>query len=273
MLKQRLITAFTLGPLLLWAFVVLSDPYFAGLLALIMILGAKEWVVMARLPASMMLPYMVIVSLLIYGCWWLAENNENYTNLILYISCAWWLAGFIILYIYNSGHKNILSDRVLRSILGLVILLPPFTSIYILRKSYGIDMLFCLLFLIWFADSGAYFSGKRFGKNKLLPNVSPGKTWEGVAGAFVMSIIFSIVFAYYSDTVSDNNYLVFVLISFITVIFSIEGDLMESMFKRQVNIKDSSNILPGHGGILDRIDSLTSATPIFVTCLLLSGIE
>lgn len=273
MLKQRLITAFTLGPLLLWAFVVFPDPYFAGLVALIMILGAKEWVVIARLPASMLLPYLVVFSLLIYGCWWLAENSESYTNLILYVSCAWWLAGFIILYIYNTGHKGILSNRILRSTLGLVVLLPTFTSMYVLRNSYGVGMLFYLLFLIWFADSGAYFFGKRFGKNKLIPNVSPGKTWEGVVGGIAASILFSLVFAYFNEMITSDNYLLFIVAGIITIIFSIEGDLMESMFKRQVNIKDSSNILPGHGGILDRIDSLTSATPIFVTCLLLFGFE
>ena len=273
MLKQRLITAFTLGPLLLWAFIALPDAYFAGLLAVIVLLGAKEWVTMARLSNSMLLPYLVVSALLIYACWWLIQNNTDAISFVLYIACAWWLTGFVVLAVYNSGKEQVLYNPFLRAVLGFVLLLPTFSALFILRSQYGISMLFFLLFLIWFADSGAYFAGKRFGKNKLLPHVSPGKTWEGVIGGVVASVTFSMIFAFYNNAISNDEYLMFVISAFVTVIFSIEGDLMESMFKRQVGIKDSSHILPGHGGVLDRIDSLTSASPIFVVCLMVLGIR
>jgi len=269
MLKQRLLTAITLGPLLLWAFIALPDVYYASLLGVIVILAAKEWTVMARLENVFHIPFLIAFLVSVYFCWWALQHIAEFPRLILTISCTWWVVGFIVLSKYNRGQKQILFNPIMRVLLGFIILLPTFSALYMLRATYGAGLLVYLLFLIWFADSGAYFAGKRWGKHKLLPNVSPGKTWQGVAGAFVASIGFSLIFGFVSDSIADNQYAIFVLLSFITVIFSIQGDLIESMFKRQVNIKDSGQLLPGHGGMLDRIDSLTAAAPIFITGMLL----
>src|SRR5207302_1283767 len=129
---------------------------------------------------------------------------------------------------------------------------------------------FILLILIWAADTGAYFAGRAFGKHKLLPNVSPGKTWEGFFGAMLMTVIV-MGFVVYFLNIPPNNWVPLFLLGFVTVIFSILGDLFESMLKRQAGIKDSGKILPGHGGILDRIDSLTSAAPIFALGVIMLG--
>lgn len=271
MLKYRLLTAFTLGPLVLWAFIALPDVYYALSLAAIVILAANEWAIMARLTNALRIPYLLVFILSVYLCWWALEHIAGFPRFILTISCAWWVVGFIVLSKYNRGQKQILFNPIVRVLLGFIILLPTFAALYMLRATYGASLLVYLLFLIWFADSGAYFAGKRWGKHKLLPNVSPGKTWQGVAGAFVASIGFSLIFGFTSDSITNNQYAMFILISFITVIFSIQGDLMESMFKRQVNIKDSGQLLPGHGGMLDRIDSLTAAAPIFITGMLFMG--
>ena len=127
------------------------------------------------------------------------------------------------------------------------------------NPSYGSCYVLYLILIVWFADSGAYFAGKRWGQRKLADKVSPGKTLEGVAGALLMSSIVSLAYLFL-----ESMSFLFMLLCLFTVIVSILGDLFESLFKRQAGIKDSGQILPGHGGILDRIDSLTSAAPIFV---------
>ena len=119
--------------------------------------------------------------------------------------------------------------------------------------------------LVWAADSGAYFSGRAFGKRKLAPKVSPGKSWEGVVGGLITALVLAFVFIYFSGDalVGERNITGFVILSVATVAISVLGDLTESMFKRESGVKDSSQLIPGHGGVLDRIDSLTAAVPFF----------
>ncbi|MGD9391036.1 MAG: phosphatidate cytidylyltransferase [Thioalkalispiraceae bacterium] len=271
MLKQRILTALILIPLVLWAIIDLPDNYYAVVLAFIVILGAREWTSMARLNKTMSIVYLLVFVAILYVCWFKVLTAEQYSSYLLYVACAWWLLAFYLLAKFNRGQTNIVANRFLRAIIGILILLPTFAALYLLRTQLesGASLVIYLLVLIWLADSAAYFSGKRWGKNKLLPNVSPGKTWQGVYGALVASISFSIIFALLNSSISNAQTPVFVLISFITVIFSVHGDLTESMFKRQVNIKDSGQLLPGHGGMLDRIDSLTAAAPVFMTGLYL----
>jgi phosphatidate cytidylyltransferase len=120
--------------------------------------------------------------------------------------------------------------------------------------------------LVWGADIGAYFSGRAFGKRKLAPAVSPGKSWEGVYGGLALTLVITLVVGVVRDWSVKEIFLA-LLATAIVVFISVVGDLTESMFKRQAGIKDSSNLLPGHGGVLDRIDSLTAAIPIFAVLL------
>ena len=123
-----------------------------------------------------------------------------------------------------------------------------------------------LLTLVWVADIGAYFSGRRYGRHKLAPGISPGKTWEGVAGGLVLNALWiSLVFL-----LSDGwgiSYLSFLVLGLITSAISVVGDLYESILKREAGLKDSGKLLPGHGGVLDRIDSIIAATPVFISGL------
>lgn len=275
MLKQRILTALVLIPLVLWGIISLSDNYFAIVLAVISILGAREWATMARLPASLHYIYVFFFAVVLYGCWLASKQINEFDVKLLYVACIWWIYALVMLAQYNKGNVQILFNPVIRSVIGLLILIPTFVALLILRNGSddGATLVIYLLVLIWLADSAAYFSGRKWGKTKLLPNVSPGKTWQGVYGALAASVSFSFVFAYYAADIIHQQYIAFIATSLITIVFSIHGDLVESMFKRQVNIKDSSHILPGHGGVLDRIDSLTSASPVFVTCLFLFGVK
>ena len=158
-----------------------------------------------------------------------------------------------------------------KRVMGLVILIPAGLGLLVLKSlPQGNLLILSVMLLIWGADIGAYFFGRRFGKKKLAPRVSPGKSWAGLLGGLLTSLCIALGLAVYLNVPATP--LVAVLCgAAVVVLFSVVGDLTESMFKRQMGIKDSSQLLPGHGGILDRIDSLTAAVPIYVLLLLLSG--
>ncbi|NNE38740.1 MAG: phosphatidate cytidylyltransferase [Gammaproteobacteria bacterium] len=133
-------------------------------------------------------------------------------------------------------------------------------------------MLIFLLILIWAADISGYFCGKQWGKNRIAPLVSPGKTWQGAAGAMAACCIISIGFSINKQFQLSES-IIFLVICLVTVVISIIGDLMESLLKRSANVKDSGTLLPGHGGVLDRIDSFTAACPVFLALITLSGVN
>ncbi len=157
----------------------------------------------------------------------------------------------------------------LRHAFGVLTLLPFFWSVVILRANgidvdpyHGAKLVMFVCLLVWAADSGAYFAGKSFGKRKMAPAVSPNKTIEGLVGGIITAVIVAWIFADLFDIQFTSPFHM-IVITLVTVVISVLGDLVESMFKRVSGVKDSSNLIPGHGGILDRIDSLTAAFPVF----------
>ena len=156
-------------------------------------------------------------------------------------------------------------------VLGLIILVPTWCSlVYLKSLANGSAFIIYLLFLIWAADSGAYFIGRKWGKRKLASHVSPGKTWEGTIAGIISGLFVTMAFILFTENIV-NNEILFILISILVIVMSVIGDLMESIVKRNANIKDSGHLLPGHGGILDRIDSLTAAAPVFTFGLIVTG--
>jgi phosphatidate cytidylyltransferase len=142
--------------------------------------------------------------------------------------------------------------------------------VYIRELDQGSWLIVYMFLMVWGADTGAYFAGKRFGKRKLMPRVSPAKSWAGVGGASVTVVLVSMFAQQVFGFLQNFSFGIYVL-AVVLLFVSIVGDLTESMFKRQCGIKDSGSILPGHGGIMDRIDSLTAAAPVFALCLILFG--
>jgi phosphatidate cytidylyltransferase len=165
---------------------------------------------------------------------------------LLALAVAFWI---FIAPVWLITRRQI-SHKLLLAALGLLLLLANWLALVGL---HGLSpwVLLAVLSTVWLADSAAYFAGKRFGRNKLAPEISPGKTWEGVAGAFVGVTIYGLLLCYYFHL---NFWLIVGL--WLMVVLSIMGDLFESLLKRQAGVKDSSQLLPGHGGILDRIDGL-----------------
>ncbi len=166
------------------------------------------------------------------------------------------------------------TSRPLRVLFGILTVIPFFWGMMALRQYHydtdhfaGAWWLLFVMLLVWGADSGAYMFGRLFGKHKLAPKVSPGKTWEGFFGGLLSSAIIAWLFALLAPLSVAPGTLI--ICAVIATLASVLGDLTESMFKREAGIKDSGNLIPGHGGILDRIDSLTAAVPVFACLLLL----
>jgi len=145
--------------------------------------------------------------------------------------------------------------------IGALLILPTWLALVQLRQA-GAPALLAIMAVVWLADIAAYFSGRTFGKHKLAPAISPGKTWEGAIGAAIAVLVYGFILSSNLPSVlATNHALLFVVLLLLTAV-SIIGDLFESLLKRQAGLKDSSSILPGHGGVLDRIDSLTSTLPL-----------
>lgn len=258
MLKQRFITGIILAPLVIAGFVLLSPPWFAVMIGGIVGLAAWEW---ARLAGEQRQPgrviYALLVVLLLVGLY----QFEPTPGMVLVPALGWWLLATLMILRYPQGRA--LWSGSLALFYGLLVLLPAWYGLTWLRgQEGGLWLLLAVVVMVWAADIGAYFAGKTFGRRKLLPNVSPGKTLEGLLGGIALTQVLAVAAMLYLDW-STASVLLGMLGTLVVVVFSVAGDLTESLFKREQGLKDSSNLLPGHGGIMDRIDSLTAAIPLF----------
>lgn len=271
MLKLRLITAAILIPIVVGSILWLSPVQFAAFFAVFAIVAGWEWSGLMRLQSAVKRGlYAAVTMLTILGCWFYVVGYPERVLIVLSVALAWWVCALMLVFAY-PGFNKIRSNRVFEIIIGLLVIVPCWLAIIELRTSLdqGAYLVIFLVGLIAVTDSSAYFGGKKWGARKLAPQVSPGKTWEGVMSGLTGAALFSFVCAWYFEFLNDqwSVVVIFVLVSIVTAMVSVLGDLAESMFKRQVGLKDSGSILPGHGGILDRIDSLTAAAPLFVVCL------
>lgn len=293
MLKQRIITALILLPL---AIVLLFYPSLQNFsLILIPVFGllAWEWSGLLETKHAVVKYGFVAASLAIVGFFWYqlldmgffdSPNHifiqkaglgllNIYPFKALMVAALVWVLAFVLVLMYPKGTKLWTRGAALRMLFGWVMLAAAWLAVVMIRSSqyevdanYGGFMLLLMFLIIWGADVGAYFAGKTMGKHKLSPVVSPNKTWEGFFGGLVTSLLVAYGLAFYMGMPLPLKYFIpFVLI---LGIVSVVGDLFVSMLKRQAQVKDTSNILPGHGGILDRLDSTLSVAPFFVILLL-----
>ncbi|MGG2399740.1 phosphatidate cytidylyltransferase [Pseudomonas sp. SH1-B] len=267
MLKQRIITALVLLPIALGGFFLLDGAAFALFIGAVVTLGAWEWARLAGLDAqSQRVAYAAAVAVLL-GVLYL---TPVVAPLLLVVAVAWWLVATFLVLTYPDSSR-LWRGVARRLLIGLLILLPAWQGLVLLKQwPQANALIIAVMVLVWGADIGAYFSGKAFGKRKLASKVSPGKSWEGVYGGLAASLLITLLVGLQQDW-SFSGLLLALLGAALVVFISVIGDLTESMFKRQSGIKDSSNLLPGHGGVLDRIDSLTAAVPLFAALLWLAG--
>ncbi|HBY86064.1 MAG TPA: phosphatidate cytidylyltransferase [Colwellia sp.] len=285
MLKQRIITALILAPAAISAIFYLPINYFAVLLMAIVGIGSWEWArFMGVVDTLQRLVYVAMTSVIIAALWillpvdgtWLVITGvQHEITSILWLSVFWWFFAALLMFLYPKSSAFWANNKFIIALFGWLTLVPTWlafmvlrTNNYLLDEYQGAQLLMYLFMLVWSADVGAYFVGKSLGKRKLMPNVSPGKTIEGFLGGVVCACILTVIVGL-SLQWSSDKFMTALLVTLLITSISVLGDLTESMFKRQAGVKDSGTILPGHGGILDRIDSLTATAPVFALCYIL----
>ena len=270
MLLQRVITALILAPLVILAVWWLPTDKLALLVGLTVVIGAWEWARLSGITQLVgQLLYSLVVALLLVVV--TRYLPAAWIFWLIGASALWWLMALLRLTRYR-GEAEMPGFAPLQAVEGFVVLVPAWLSVLEIHRipEKGPLLLLFLLFLIWGADVVAYFAGHRWGKRKLAPKVSPGKTREGVYGAMACALVFGLFLAWWLNGPIAQAPLI-LLLCLVTMLMSVVGDLFESLLKRRQGLKDSGALLPGHGGILDRIDSLTAAAPVYFVGLLLIG--
>lgn len=260
-MKQRVITAVialaALGVLLFAA----PPPVVRIAIGLLIVAGAWEWSGLLGHKGNG--PRIVFVAWIAALLAVTALFLSDWANEILLASLAWWFAALLWTFVFPTP-----VPRPLRWLIGTLVLVPLFVALMVLYDTDPMILLFALL-IVWVADSGAYFAGRALGRNKLAPKISPGKTWEGVAGGLLAVALLTIVRSAWVE--SDLAALVPFCLA--VAALSIVGDLTVSMLKRTAGVKDSGRLFPGHGGVLDRIDSVAAAAPLFALGLAWAGLK
>lgn len=272
-LIKRTITALILVPLVIIGIFTLPTYIFTSLVAFIVLFAAWEWTNLMPLQKKwqnvLFLVFLLACFLVVY-LYLFNPSQILLAKTISWLAIAWWLLALIWILAYAKNQKKRFYNIPMFSLIGCLVLFPCWYSLSFIRSTHQPGIILYLLFLIWSADTGAYFAGRLWGKTKLIPAVSPGKTWTGLWGGIVSGLICALIAAYLFHF--DFRHLVLWLLwSFLTILVSVVGDLFISVIKRQSNVKDSGTILPGHGGVLDRIDSLTAAAPFFVLGMIYFG--
>ena len=277
MLKQRVITAIVLllvlGGVLSWP----SPWAFGALMTLFMAAAAWEW---ARLSGYQTVASLVFAAVAMLGCalmlmaQWHLCTGSALRNAMTIWTVLWLLAA---LYLLHSGVAIwSLIPRGLRMVAGLLGLWAAWLAVTQLHARQGVWYLLSVLALVWVADIGAYFAGRAFGKRKLAPTISPGKSWAGAVGGAIGVVVLAVAGAsllqdtpnLYTDVLQRGGWLALVVLALGIDVLSVLGDLLESLMKRGMGVKDSSRLLPGHGGVLDRIDSLLPVLPFTLAAVL-----
>ena len=293
MLKQRIITAAILATVIVSAVFMLPSEYFSLLIAIIVLIGAWEWLNLISIssPAKRGLFIGTLVVAMLFLHFWtyilealvpfadyLAERfkfemedirkQSGILDWLVIPALLFWALTMILIRRSPTDLLSLSMRPCYQALIGWGVLLASWLFLSRLRTFYGSELTIYFLVLIWTADIAAYFSGKKWGKIKLSPDISPGKTVEGMYGALVSGAVCAVILCIILSIVYGKPVTVMVasdliMLSVLTVLVSIYGDLFFSLAKRRVGAKDSGTLLPGHGGVLDRIDSLIAATPVF----------
>jgi len=269
MLATRIATAAVAVPLAVLGILFLPTVAIALVFAALMIIGAWEWGGLLRLASARRVAFAGCVALVLVLVAWSRSDTWalGIENLFIGLACLWWLAAIYWIIRFPVDWSTVMGRSDVGGLVGIVALVAPAAAVtYLHQSDQGAFLLLTLFVLVWGADTGAYFAGRALGRHKLAPQVSPGKTWEGAVGGLVVSVVIAGAAAWLLGYSSGRLVAFMVLGAWIAVI-SVVGDLTISMFKRHANLKDSGTLFPGHGGVLDRLDSVLAAAPWFVAGL------
>ncbi len=280
MLLQRVLTALLLAPIAIALILLLPPAGFAIAVAALFLVGWWEWSALAGMKTRAARGVSLIVCAALFVLLWMARFSLV-LPLLAGVGVAWWLLVCLWLRHFAFGAAPTRENRAMKLLAGTLVIFPAWAAallIHGLVKSEhlwspptGHFWVLLALLIVWAADIGAYFSGRAFGHRKLAPMISPGKTWAGVYGALAAGAITAGCGGALLG-VTGWTLLGLVLLSLVTVAASVVGDLLESLLKRHAQVKDSGTLFPGHGGLLDRTDSVFAALPVFAVGMLLLGL-
>ena len=257
---QRVITGILMALVVILAVVKLDGYWFSVACGAVMTLAAMEWANLSGLSRPIeRAAFGVFFALLLFGIDRYLSNHLLSVQVILGAAVTWWLfACFLVLRFPTS--KDLWAGRFLRLMIGIIVLSATWLGLLDLKQR-SIGLIFFSIALIAFADIGAYFTGRTLGRHKLAPEISPGKTWEGLLGGAAASMCLALFAGLYFG-VPPLHIVILLALTVLVVIFSVVGDLTVSMLKRDRGLKDCGKLLPGHGGLMDRLDSICAAIPL-----------
>ncbi|HZP66459.1 MAG TPA: phosphatidate cytidylyltransferase [Rudaea sp.] len=271
-MKQRVITALLLTPFAIALILLAPSAWFAVIVAALTLLASWEWTRMSGLRSRPWRAVLVaLCALAMAALWFHADEAAGW--IVVTLGCIWWFFAVAWLKHFSFAAAPTRENAAIKLAGGALAILPAWTAVVQLHRSQASPHTWALyaLMLIWAADTFAYLSGRRFGKKKLAPNISPGKTYAGVYGALIGSAVIALVGGWWLG-VRGFSLAGLLVVALVAVCFSVVGDLFESLIKRHCHVKDSGALFPGHGGAYDRLDGVFAALPFFVLGKLLLGL-
>lgn len=277
MLRQRIITALIMAGLFLAGIAFLSLPWLALILGILICLGAWEWSRLCGWVAPFARGVYVLMLALVLGvlyryCELGEQPQREQVQPFLGLACLWWSLALLWIRGY-PGSAVFWRTRAMRNLMGVLVLaLAWMAAVYLLSFPRGGGLMVVMVLTVAAADIGAYFTGKTWGRHRLAEVVSPKKTWEGFWGGMAAcSLLALLLWSQLPNQQAHISFTAVYVVTLVTALASVVGDLTVSMVKREAGVKDSGSLLPGHGGVLDRLDSLCAAAPVFTLGLLLAG--
>lgn len=285
MTRTRLLAALVMAPVAIAAVLLLPTPWMAVVSAAMFLIGLWEWLKLAEIDDPIARSVLLVVNLLLMVALVWASRSATGGSLILFklmtmLGVIWWLLAVIWLRHYSFASDHDTHARMFKLAAATLSVVPAWCALVYIHSGgetadanaaiQGPRWLLLALAIVWAADSGAYFAGRKFGRTKLSPRISPNKTVEGLIGGVVAGMVLALAAAPFAGA-SVKQLPAVTIVAIWTILFSVVGDLYESLLKRHVGAKDSGSLIPGHGGVLDRIDSVLAALPVFALGKLLFG--
>ncbi len=270
MTRTRIIAALVMAPVAIAAILLVPTPWLAALAALLFLMGMWEWFKLAEIDDTLSRTILLVANLLLMVLLvWASAGSMVLFQIVTLVGAVWWCVALLWLRFFNFASDHETYARVFKLAAGTLAIIPAWCALGLIHagQSNGHRWLLAALSIVWAADSGAYFAGRHFGgrlfgSRKLAPRISPNKTIEGLLGGLLAGVAVGLLFAWFAG-LTLAQVPGFLAVAVAAVLFSVVGDLFESLLKRHVGAKDSGNLIPGHGGILDRLDGVLAALPVF----------
>lgn len=274
MTKTRLLAALIMAPIAILSVLFMPTPILAALSALLFLAALWEWLKLAEIDDTLARTILLLLNLaLMVALVWGSRSTQGSSlallKLVVLIGVVWWLLAMLWMKHYSFASDHDSHARMFKLAAGTLAVVPAWCALGLIHASQpnGNRWLLLSLFLVWSADTGAYFAGRKFGGKlfggrKLAPRISPNKTIEGFLGGLLLALVVAMLGAPLAGATVAQLPAV-ALVALVSVCFSVVGDLFESLLKRHVDVKDSGAVIPGHGGVLDRVDSVLAALPVF----------